>query len=119
MQVPHSAAPAARTGDERPGSDSLALGLLLVALGLGLLRFWRLSEWSLWYDEAATWFDFQASLASPEIHNALGYRAIGWAVGLCGGDPTEFNLRILPALAGWLVIPLTIGVWSVLRSEVK
>jgi len=107
VQAPHSAAPAARTGEERPGSDSLALGLLLSALGLGLLRFWRLSEWSLWYDEAATWFDFRSSLASPEIHNALGYRAIGWAVGLCGGEPTEFNLRILPALAGWLVIPLT------------
>ena len=107
MQVPHSSAPAARTGDERPGSDSLWLGLLLVALALGLLRFWRLAEWSLWYDEAATWFDFQASLASPEIHNALGYRAIGWAVALFGGEPTELHLRLLPALAGWLVIPLT------------
>ncbi len=63
-------------------------------------------------DEAATWFDFQSSLSSPEIHNALGYRAIGWAVALCGGEPTELHLRLLPALAGWLVIP---GTWWAFR----
>jgi hypothetical protein len=99
--------PAVRAPDGRAGSDRLALGLLGLALVVGLLRFWRLSEWSLWYDEAATWFDLQASLSSPEIHNPLGYRAIGWAVALCGGEPSEFNLRLLPAIAGWLVIPAT------------
>ncbi len=107
MQVSHSAAPAARPEEREAGSDGLALGLLFLALALGLLRFWRLSEWSLWYDEVATWFDFRSSLGSPEIHNALGYRAIGWMVGLCGGEPTELHLRLLPALAGWLVIPAT------------
>jgi len=88
-------------------TDRVAICLLTLALVLGLLRFWRLGEWSLWYDEAATWFDLQASLASPEVHNPLGYRALGWMVALCGGAPTETHLRLLPALAGWLVIPAT------------
>jgi len=88
-------------------TDRVAISLLAVALCFGLLRFWRLGEWSLWYDEAASWFDLHASLDSPEVHNALGYRALGWMVALCGGAPTESHLRLLPALAGWLVIPAT------------
>lgn len=105
MQSSHLESDEARAAGERGRADRLSLALLCLALVAGLLRFWRLPEWSLWYDEAATWFDLQSSLASPEMHNPLGYRAIGWAVALCGGQPSAFSLRILPAVAGWLVIP--------------
>ncbi|MBK7643962.1 MAG: glycosyltransferase family 39 protein [Planctomycetes bacterium] len=107
MQSSHLAPPADRAPSEREPRDGFAIGLLVLALLLGLVRFWRLGEWSLWYDEAATWFDLQASLANPELHNKLGYSAIGALVRLLGGEPTEFNLRLLPAIAGWLVIPAT------------
>ena len=107
VQGARLASPVPQAAEARPAPDRLALGLLGLALLVGLARFWRLAQWSLWYDEAATWFDLQASLGSPEMHNPLGYRAIGWMVGLLGGEPSEFNLRFLPALAGWLVIPAT------------
>ena len=107
MQGSHTEAPAPEVQAARPGADRVSLGLLALALVLGLLRFWRLPDWSLWYDEAATWFDLQAGLSNPEMHNPLGYRAVGWVVQLCGGQPSEFSLRLLPAIAGWLVIPAT------------
>ena len=86
-----------------------ALGLAVAvghALVLGLLRFWRLGEWSFWEDEVYTWADLQHNLGRGQIWNPLGYRAIGWTVGLFGGEATEFSLRFLPALAGWVCIPL-------------
>ncbi len=99
-----------------PGSrDPWARWLFAAALLVGLLRFWKLGEWSLWYDEAATWFDLHGSLDGEEIHNPLGYRLIGWVVDLCGGVPSEWSLRLLPAIAGWLVVPLT---WLVFRKPV-
>lgn len=85
-------------------SDPYALLLLGLALCLGCLRFWRLDEWSLWFDEALTWTDAQ-NLGSGSIHNTLGYRWIAGLVHALGGEPTEARLRILPAIAGWLVIP--------------
>jgi mannosyltransferase len=80
--------------------------ILLAALALGLIRFWRLARWSLWFDEAATWTDAHGPLDSPEIGNPLGYRAIAWTVRLLGGVPDEFALRFLPAVAGCLSIGL-------------
>ncbi|HEV8111379.1 MAG TPA: glycosyltransferase family 39 protein [Planctomycetota bacterium] len=87
-------------------SDSAARWILLGALGIGLVRFWRLARWSLWFDEVVTWTDYHHSLENPEIGNPLGYRAIAWTVARLGGVPDEFALRFLPALAGWLAIPL-------------
>ena len=81
--------------------------ILLFALVLGLLRFWKLGTWSLWFDEAATWTDYFVGLESGEIGNPLGYRLIHATVGLLGGRPDEFALRFLPAVAGFLVIPAT------------
>lgn len=91
---------------EAPRSDRWAGWILALALLLGLVRFFRLSEWSLWFDEAATWTDYHHSLDHAGIGNPLGYRAIGGMVELLGGVPDEFALRFLPALAGWLSIPL-------------
>jgi len=48
--------PSAPAAEGRAATDRMALCLLGLALLVGLARFWRLSEWSLWYDEAATWF---------------------------------------------------------------
>jgi 4-amino-4-deoxy-L-arabinose transferase-like glycosyltransferase len=89
--------------------DPLARLILALALGLGALRFLRLGEWSLWFDEALTWSDAQ-NLAEVELHNTLGYHAIHAFVQLCGGQASEWNLRLLPAIAGWLVIPA--AAWS-------
>ncbi len=88
------------------GSVRASRWILLAALAIGLLRFWRLSRWSLWFDEAVTWTDYHHSLQSAEIGNPIGYRAIAWTVRLLGGIPDEFALRFLPALAGWCTIPL-------------
>lgn len=109
------AALAERTTEESPGpaavdgpagTDRVARGLLALALLVGLCRFWKLSQWSLWFDEAATWTDLFVGLEGGEISNPLGYRLIGWTVAALGGVPDEFALRFLPALAGWLAIPL-------------
>jgi 4-amino-4-deoxy-L-arabinose transferase-like glycosyltransferase len=81
--------------------------LLAAALIVGLLRFFRLGQWSLWFDEAITWTDAHVSLEGAEITNPLGYRAIAGVVRWLGGVPDEFSLRLLPALLGWCVVPAT------------
>ncbi len=101
---PGRSGPARVEGD---GRDPAARWILLLALLLGLTRFWRLSRWSLWFDEAATWTDIHQGLVGAEIGNPLGYRAIALAVRLLGGVPDEFALRFLPAVLGWLAVPLT------------
>ncbi len=83
-----------------------ARAILALALVLGLLRFVRLQTFGLWLDEALTWADYHHSLGG-QIANPLGYLLIGWTVELLGGEPTEFALRLAPALAGWACIPLT------------
>lgn len=92
-----------------PGSrrDRIATLLLLSALGLGLVRFWKLGEWSLWFDETATWTDLFVGIEGGEITNPLGYWLIGATVRALGGFPDEFALRFLPAVAGWATIPLS------------
>lgn len=87
------------------GPDLFARALLLAALVLGLLRFVRLGEWSLWIDESLTWADAHHGIEGGEIRNPLGYRLIAGTVDLLGGTPDEWSLRILPAVAGWLCIP--------------
>ncbi|MCY2961677.1 MAG: glycosyltransferase family 39 protein [Planctomycetota bacterium] len=98
-------------------ADRFARGLLAAALVLGLLRFLRLSEWSLWIDESLTWADAHHGIEGGEIRNPLGYRLIAWTVDLLGGTPSEFSLRILPAVAGWLCIPATFCAFRGLFGE--
>ncbi len=88
-------------------ADRTARLLLVVALVLGLLRFVRLGKWSLWIDESLTWADVHHGIVGGEIHNPLGYWLIGATVDLFGGTPTEWSLRLLPAVAGWLCVPAT------------
>lgn len=86
---------------DRPGSR----WILALALVFGLLRFWQLGEWSLWIDEAYTVADWDRG--PGKLWNPLGYQVIRLGVGLLGGEASEWNLRLLPALAGWLCIPLS------------
>lgn len=101
------AAATAPAGTSALAADPLARLLLASALVLGLMRFVRLGEWSLWIDESLTWADIYHGIEGGEIRNPLGYWLIGAAVELCGGTPTEWSLRILPAIAGWACIPAT------------
>ncbi len=71
------------------------------------MRFIRLGHWSLWIDESLTYTDWHVGLQGGEIHNPLGYALIAGAVRVLGGVPDEFALRILPAIVGFLTIPLT------------
>jgi len=76
---------------------------LLAACGFGLLRFHRLGQWSLWYDEAVTVAD---AWHGEGMANPLGYALVRLVAGLLGG-PEPLALRAPAAVAGWLAIPLT------------
>jgi hypothetical protein len=91
---------------ERPAADRAALGLLAVALALGLTRFLRLGEWSLWLDEALTLADsLHGELLGQK--NPLGYLVFGAFYRLFEHRPGELEMRLLAAVFGWLTIPLT------------
>lgn len=85
--------------------DPFAAFLLGAALLLGLLRFFRLGRWSLWLDEVFTWGDAHSNLVGN--YNDLGYLLTRWTVALLGQGPTESALRLLPAVCGFLCVPLT------------
>lgn len=109
--VPSSPASPARTPRSARLSERWAVAgpapwILLLALMLALVRFARLDTFGLWLDEALTWADSNHALAGG-MGNPLGYLLIGWTVRLLGGEPTEFSLRLAPALVGWLCVPLT------------
>ena len=93
------------------GADSGGLWLGL-ALLFGLLRFVHLGEWSLWIDEVLTLADFRNRLDGGQIGNSLGYGLVRLGVELCGGRIDEFGLRFMPALVGYLFLPV---VYFVLR----
>ncbi|HIF40925.1 MAG TPA: hypothetical protein EYQ74_07495 [Planctomycetes bacterium] len=82
------------------GGREACLWLGLACL-LGLIRFLDLGSWSLWLDEALTWADAHHG----DNYNWPGYALVRWTVELLGQGPSEFSLRLLPALAGWLGIP--------------
>lgn len=96
-----------QTGSGAGGRDRVALALLAAALVVGLLRFVRLGEWSLWIDEALTLSD---ALHGKGADNPLGYWLLGLVAEARGGRPDEWALRIVPALFGYLSIPLS--VWA-------
>ena len=103
-----SAPPAVPESSRLPGTAAGApgraeLALLALALALGLLRFHRLGEWSLWLDEAYTLADAHHG---ERNYNPLGYWLVRRTYELLSGSD-EWRLRFLPALAGWLAIPLS------------
>ena len=79
--------------------------LLAVITGLAaFLRFYKLGEWSFWYDEIFTLRDvsriFELSLTNQQLSRWLIYGMTN----LIG--TTEFNARLVPALAGVLSVPI-------------
>jgi mannosyltransferase len=89
-------------------NDPLAKGLLAAACLLGALVFVRLGDWSLWIDEA---FALSDSLFRWTKSNPLGYMLFEAYFNLLGAAdgvrPDELTMRLLPAILGWLGIPLT------------
>lgn len=83
--------------------DALADWFCASALLIGLVRFLRLGDWSLWIDEVFTWGDAHG----PGMQNPAGYWIIRTVVESLGEGPTETALRLAPAVAGFLCVPLT------------
>ena len=107
--------PTARSESSAPAADAASFGrtpwvMLGAALLIGLVRFWDLGRYSLWYDEALTVTD-AFNGAGSSMHS-WGYAAIAWASGWLGDSFTEATLRFLPALAGYLVIPTAFWAFS-------
>jgi hypothetical protein len=92
---------------------------LLLALLLGSGRFLFLGRWSLWYDEVVTLADAYTGLGTGGLHNPLGYLAIRGVLALRGGVADELGLRLLPAIGGWLCIPLTYWCFLPLESDAR
>ena len=108
--------PESSSRDEVPSPGGRgALCILLLASLVGLVRFWKLGEWSLWIDEAYTFADATFEDRQDQIWNPIGYWLIRWTVGLVGGRADEFSLRLLPAVVGWLCVPLS---WWAFRRQV-
>ncbi len=99
--------------DSVAGRDWMGPLLLLAALLVGLLRFWRLGEWSFWVDEVFTYADANFGLESDQLWNPLGYRLILGTANLLAERPDEFSMRFLPAVVGWLCIPLSFWAFRV------
>ncbi len=93
-----------QAGDESASFGRAARLLLGLACVLSLVRFWRLGEWSLWYDEVLTWADLNDPAMGERLGNPLGYQLVGLVVGWCGGAD-EWSLRLLPCLAGVACVP--------------
>ena len=79
--------------------------LLALAALVGLVRFGGLGQWSLWIDEIYTWGDSRG--AARERIDGLGYALVRWSLEVLNLDSVELGLRLAPAVAGWLAIPLT------------
>jgi 4-amino-4-deoxy-L-arabinose transferase-like glycosyltransferase len=99
-------------------SGRLARILLALALFASLVRFWRLGEWSLWYDEVLTWADLNDPALFERIGNPLGYRLVGLVVAWCGGAD-EWSLRLLPCLAGVACVPACFWALRPLAGEAR
>jgi hypothetical protein len=91
--------------------------VLALAVVLALLRFVRLGEWSLWIDESLTWADAHHGLGTSDLFNPLGYRLVTSVAEQSAGPPDEFALRLLPALAGVLCVPLCAWAFSPLLGR--
>jgi len=96
--------------------DRAGFWLLATALVLGLIRFLRLGEWSLWMDEALTLTDAQR-IADGDLHNPVGYGLVVGFARLFSEHPNEALLRLLPALVGWACVPLTYWAFRPLLSR--
>lgn len=95
--------------DRHPRPEAGAAGrdgvswMLVLALVLAGLRFLRLGDWSLWYDEALALSD---ALGGERTLNPLGYLCYRLAFSGLEVRPSEFLLRLPSALFGFAAVPL-------------
>ena len=78
--------------------------LAVITLLAAVLRFYRLGEWSFWYDEIFTLRDVNNFLEISIIEQQFSRALIYIAVNLLGTN--EFNARFVPALIGTISIPI-------------
>ena len=107
--------PAPGPPGDAAGRDLVAFWLLALGLILGLVRFYKLGEWSLWMDEALTLTDAQR-ISDGALHNPVGYGLVVGFAKLFSDHPSEALLRLLPALAGWACLPLSYWAFRPLLS---
>lgn len=107
--------PAPGPPEDASGRDLGAFWLLGLGLVLGLVRFFKLGEWSLWMDEALTLTDAQR-ITDGALHNPVGYGLVVGFAQLFSDHPSEALLRLLPALAGWACLPLSYWAFRPLLS---
>ena len=78
--------------------------LVVISLIAFALRFYKLGEWSFWYDESYTMRDVrnlqQLGYLDQQVSRTLIYLIVN-ALGV-----TEFNARLAPALIGVITIPI-------------
>jgi mannosyltransferase len=77
--------------------------MLALAIVLAALRFVRLGDWSLWYDEALALSD---ALGGERTLNPLGYLCYRLAFSGLEVRPSEFLLRLPSAIFGFATVPL-------------
>ncbi|MEY2745712.1 MAG: hypothetical protein RL112_754, partial [Planctomycetota bacterium] len=107
-----------QAGDGRESIGRTAMALLGLASLLSLARFWRLGEWSLWYDEVLTWADLNDPALGERLANPLGYQLVGLVVEWCGGAH-EWSLRLLPCLAGIACVPACFWALRALAGDAR
>jgi mannosyltransferase len=78
--------------------------LAAITLLAAVLRFYKLGEWSFWYDEIFTLRDVNNLLEISIIEQQFSRALIYIAVNLLGTN--EFNARLVPALVGTITIPI-------------
>ena len=78
--------------------------LVVVTLFGAFLRFYKLGDWSFWYDEIYTLRDVNNFLEISIIDQQFSRALIYGAVNLLGTN--EFNARLVPAVVGTITIPI-------------
>jgi uncharacterized membrane protein len=80
------------------------LTLAIITLLAAVLRFYKLGEWSFWYDEIFTLRVVDNFFGISIIEQQLSRALIYIAVNLLGTN--EFSARLVPALVGTITIPI-------------
>jgi mannosyltransferase len=78
--------------------------LALITLLAAALRFYKLGDWSFWYDEIFTLRDVNNISQISIIEQQLSRVLIFGAVNLLG--TSEFSARLVPAIIGTITIPI-------------
>ena len=91
--------------EEKLKNRTVQFVLLAVITGLAaILRFYKLGEWSFWYDEIFTLRDVSQIYELPATNQQLSRWLIYFLVNAWGTN--EFNARLVPALMGIFSIPI-------------